>query len=138
MIEDKLKLCAKYNLKPIVCVGETIEQRKNDQVYEIIKDQLSVIEKFDNDYLIAYEPVWAIGTGETATPKVAQEVHGFIRDIVGNDIPILYGGSVNAKNVEELLIQTDINGALVGGASLKVNEFSEILKITSTNERIPL
>ena len=137
MIQEKLKLCSNYQLKPILCVGETIEQRKNNQVFEVIKDQLSVIEQFEGDYVVAYEPVWAIGTGETATPEVAQEVHKFIREIVGTDIPILYGGSVNAGNVNELLLQQDINGALVGGASLKVSDFSEILKITSMNERIP-
>ncbi len=137
MIKEKLKLCFKYQLKPILCVGETIEERKNNKVFEVIKEQLAVIKQFEGDYLIAYEPVWAIGTGETATPEVAQEVHKFIRNIVGNDVPILYGGSVNAGNVSELLLQPDINGALVGGASLKISEFSEILKITSINERIP-
>ena len=137
MIEKKIELCNTYELMPILCVGETLAQRNNDQVFTIIEDQLLVIESIKTKYMIAYEPVWAIGTGETATPEIAQEVHRFIRKKVGDDVPILYGGSVNSGNVDGLLQMQDINGALVGGASLKVDEFTNIIKSAESLERTP-
>tara|TARA_A100001015_G_scaffold82410_1_gene91397 strand:+ start:4256 stop:4984 length:729 start_codon:yes stop_codon:yes gene_type:complete len=136
MIFEKLNLCYENDLIPIVCVGETLEERKSGQLKTVINNQLDILTGIDNDYLIAYEPVWAIGTGETATPELAEEVHAYIRSSVGDSIPILYGGSVNAKNIEGLLKMPNINGALIGGASLKVDEFSQILTIATTLERV--
>lgn len=137
MIQQKIEQCNKYELRPILCVGETLEERKSNQLFDVIKRQLSVINSISGHFYLAYEPVWAIGTGETATPEIAQDVHHFIRNEIKNaDIPILYGGSVNASNIEGLLAMPDINGALVGGASLKSSDFSDILKKASSLERI--
>ncbi len=136
MIKNKLNLCETYNLKPILCVGETLEERKSGQLEHVIKTQLDVLTPFKHEYYIAYEPVWAIGTGETATPEIAEDVHAYIRNIIGNQPPILYGGSVNSKNIEGLLKMPNIDGALIGGASLKIDEFSEILSISNALERV--
>lgn len=136
MIKQKLLICEKHNLTPILCVGETLEERHAGLLNMVINEQLSVIQDFNSPYYIAYEPVWAIGTGETATPETAEEVHSHIRNIVGESIPILYGGSVNASNIKELLLMANIDGALIGGASLKAAEFSEIIKISHALERV--
>ena len=134
MIQKKLNLCKQYQLTPILCVGETIEERNSGQVKSVISNQLNVIREYDEVFYIAYEPVWAIGTGQTATPEIAEGVHAFIRKEVGEGIPILYGGSVNAKNVESLLNMPSINGALIGGASLKLDEFTKIIEIADAIE----
>jgi triosephosphate isomerase len=89
----------------------------------VLRRQVSVLEPHD-DLVLAYEPVWAIGTGRTATPELAQEAHAFIKSLL--DLPVLYGGSVKADNAEELLAQPDIDGALVGGASLDIDSFASI------------
>ena len=102
----------------------------------VINNQLDVLNHFNGVYFVAYEPVWAIGTGETATPEIAAEAHGFIRRFIADGAPILYGGSVNQKNIEGLLKMPDIDGALIGGASLKPAEFSEILTISAALERV--
>ncbi len=136
MIKQKLLLCEKHNLIPILCVGETLEERHAGLLNMVINEQLSVINDFKSKYYIAYEPVWAIGTGETATPETAEEVHAHIRKIVGEKTPVLYGGSVNANNIRDLLLMANINGALIGGASLKATEFSEIIKISHALERV--
>lgn len=125
-------------LQPILCVGETLEQRNSEQTLAVIAEQIEYliaehgIEVFA-DALIAYEPIWAIGTGLTATPEQAQTVHAFIRHLlakynakVAATVPLLYGGSVNASNAQALFAMADIDGALVGGASLKAEEFSAI------------
>ncbi len=128
-------------LKPIVCVGETLQEREAGKAFDVIKRQIS--EGLANlslqqmaSVVIAYEPVWAIGTGKTATPAQAQEIHAFIRKLV-NDLfdqttaeatRIQYGGSVKPDNVAELMSQPDIDGALVGGASLKADSFEKIIK----------
>lgn len=141
-VNKKIKQTLTNNLFPIVCIGETLQQRQDGQTNEIVKAQLlEGLEGLTVDQIkrlvFAYEPVWAIGTGVTATPEQAEEVHQFIREIfveqfdsqVRATIPILYGGSVNAGNIEALLGQKNIDGALIGGASLKVDGFVEMIEI---------
>lgn len=122
-------------LTAIYCVGETLAQRESNETLQTVADQLhqglnDLSQANENNLVIAYEPVWAIGTGKTASPAQAQEVHAFIRETLKNKFPgfgekvrILYGGSVKPDNVEELLSQKDIDGGLVGGASLKAKDF---------------
>ena len=126
-------------IRPIVCVGETIEEREAGRVEEVVGGQLdgSLAEVDDaraSEVVVAYEPVWAIGTGKTATPELAQEVHGFVRSKLvarfgeaGNEIRIQYGGSVKPENVALLMAQRDIDGGLVGGASLEPTSFASIV-----------
>jgi triosephosphate isomerase len=110
-------------LSVIACVGETEAEREAGETEAVLRRQLSVLEAEDN-LVVAYEPVWAIGTGKTATPEIAQEAHAFIKGLV--DVPVLYGGSVKPENAAELLGQPDVDGALVGGASLDVESFAAI------------
>src|SRR6056300_383137 len=119
-------------MQPIICVGETAEQRRSGGAKMVVDEQLAaILEKLSTDQLakslIAYEPVWAIGTGETATPEQAQAMHAFIREqLSGATKGIIYGGSVKADNAAELFAQPDIQGALIGGASLDASEFISI------------
>ena len=126
---------------PIVCVGETLAEREKGKTFDVVKDHVeNGLKGFTEDEItkmvIAYEPVWAIGTGKTATPDQAQEVHAFIRKVlsqlwnkdVADVIRIQYGGSVKPDNAASLIAEEDIDGALVGGASLKVDSFTEIVK----------
>ena len=110
-------------LRVIACVGETQEQREAGEMEDVLRRQLSVLE-LHPDLVLAYEPVWAIGTGLTATPEMAQEAHAFIKSLL--DAPVLYGGSVKPDNAGALLAQPDVDGALVGGASLDVDSFKAI------------
>jgi triosephosphate isomerase len=110
-------------LSVIACVGETEAEREAGETEDVLRRQLSVLEAEDN-LVVAYEPVWAIGTGKTATPEIAQEAHSFIKGLL--DVPVLYGGSVKPDNAAELLTQPDVDGALVGGASLDVESFAAI------------
>lgn len=131
----KIKTLLREGLVAVYCVGETLQQREDKETLTIISDQLArgledLSEARASNLIIAYEPVWAIGTGKTASPKEAQEVHAFIRQKMkelfpdfGDQCRILYGGSVKPDNVEELLAQKDIDGGLVGGASLKAKDF---------------
>ena len=112
----------------IACVGETEEERERGETEEVLRRQASAFEAHD-DLVLAYEPVWAIGTGKTATPEQAQEAHAFLRGVI--DVPILYGGSVKPENAAELLSQPDVDGALVGGASLEVESFAAICEAAS-------
>jgi len=140
-VNKRIKAVLAHGLTPIVCVGEVLEERESNKTFEVIDKQCAggfeglnaeEMEKM----IIAYEPVWAIGTGKTATPDQAQEVHLYIRTLVAkmyNDgvaqtVRIQYGGSVKPDNSAELMSQPDIDGALVGGASLKADSFSEIIK----------
>ena len=140
MINSKIKAALSYGLSPIMCVGERQEERDADRTNEVVERQLSeglecLTSDQVNELTIAYEPVWAIGTGKTASPEQANEVHAFIRRTIeskyDNDtakrIRIQYGGSVNSKNAKDLLGQPDIDGALVGGASLDSESFLGII-----------
>ena len=134
----KIKLALENNLKVIYCIGETLAERKNNTHFDIVKTQLAEGLQNNNpeNIIIAYEPVWAIGTGETATPQQAQEMHAHIRtclknlfnDEVANNTSILYGGSCNSQNASELFACADIDGGLIGGASLKADDFCKIIR----------
>ncbi len=142
--EDDAQVLAKVrrllaaDIKPVLCVGETLEQRESGQAEEIVHAQvLAVLSELTvqerEQLVLAYEPVWAIGTGKTATPEQAQAMHASIRraiagldESLAQQMTILYGGSVNAANAQALFAQEDIDGGLVGGASLKADEFSQI------------
>ena len=130
-VNKKIKLILEKNMLPILCVGETLEQFEANETKKVIEKQLKAslngITNF-KDIVIAYEPIWAIGTGKTATSQQAQDICQFIRSITSNDVRIQYGGSVKSTNIAELMSQPDIDGALVGGASLDYKEFYEILK----------
>ena len=140
LINEKLKTAFNKGLFPIFCVGETLNERKAGNTQEVVSGQfLSGVDGLSVEYLrkliIAYEPVWAIGTGETATPEMAQDVHKIIREnlteietAIADSTPILYGGSVKPSNAAGLLSQPDIDGALVGGASLDVDSFMKIIE----------
>ena len=138
LVARKVASALEANLTPILCIGESEAERMAEQTEAVLASQLQPvideigIEKFEK-VVIAYEPVWAIGTGKTASPEMAQETHAFIRQYLTNEsahiaqkVPLLYGGSVNQSNCEQLFAQTDIDGGLIGGASLKVEEFSVI------------
>lgn len=139
-VRDKIRACLAAGLAPILCVGETLAERNAGQVDAVITRQLAVAyqglgEAERKRVTVAYEPVWAIGTGVTATPEQAQQVHASIRAWLRSELGgttadvtrILYGGSVNAGNAKALLARADIDGALVGGASLQVGPFAEIV-----------
>ncbi len=140
-INKKIKGIYRHHLLPILCVGETLEQREAGQTEAVVEKQIrgclaGVPEEKMPTTVIAYEPVWAIGTGRTATPQQAQDVHAFIRKLLANlfngnvahTVRIQYGGSVKPANVKELMVQPDIDGALVGGASLKPDTFIPIIQ----------
>ena len=110
-------------LSVIACVGETDEERERGETEDVLRRQVSVLSAHEQ-LVIAYEPVWAIGTGKTATPEQAQEAHAFVKSLL--DVRVLYGGSVKPENAAELLAQPDVDGALVGGASLDVDSFTAI------------
>jgi len=141
LLAEKTKIALANNLIPLFCIGETLDERNNGNFFEILKGQLEngLFGFEESDFakvVIAYEPVWAIGTGLTATSAQAQEVHEFIRaaiadkygDAVAEETSILYGGSCNPKNAAELFAQKDIDGGLIGGASLKSRDFADIVK----------
>ena len=145
LLAQKVDAALANGLKPIFCIGETKDEREGGQVFDVIKTQLEKglfhlsSEEFEK-VVLAYEPVWAIGTGLTASPEQAQEVHAFIRETVANqytgkiaeNTTILYGGSCNPANANELFSQADIDGGLIGGASLKSRDFLEIVKVFNT------
>jgi triosephosphate isomerase len=112
----------------IACVGELEEERERGETEAVLRRQVSVLQAHEN-LVVAYEPVWAIGTGKTATPEMAQDAHAFVKSIL--DAPVLYGGSVKPENAAELLSQPDVDGALVGGASLEVESFAGICEAAS-------
>lgn len=136
-VAEKFVAVAAAKMTPILCVGETLKQRNQGETLEVVTAQVeAVIDSVGLDSVcaavIAYEPVWAIGTGQTASAEQAQEVHRAIRQKLGDagvNTRILYGGSVKAANAAQLFLQPDIDGALVGGASLEVGEFSKICKL---------
>ncbi len=141
LLNEKVKAVLNFNLKPIFCVGERLEERESGQEKEVVQSQLAVglFNLSEADFakvVIAYEPVWAIGTGKTATSAQAQEMHQFIRSVIAmrysktiaDKTTILYGGSCKASNARELFAAPDIDGGLIGGASLVADEFINICK----------
>ena len=141
-IDLKVKTAVRMGLIPVLCIGETLEERETGMTFEVIKTQLDgslknfmVDQNMPYSTILAYEPVWAIGTGKTATAEQAQDAHHFIREWIeknfntdtANHIRILYGGSVKPDNVSELMSEPDIDGALVGGASLQPDSFGKII-----------
>jgi triosephosphate isomerase (TIM) len=145
LVAQKTKKVIEDGLKAILCVGEKLEQRKKGEHELVVKTQVdAVIDHLGDDvsdqFVIAYEPVWAIGTGETATPEQAQEMHQYIRGLIAKKwgresaekVRILYGGSMKPANASELLSRNDVDGGLIGGASLKADSYSEILEIAES------
>ena len=141
-VNKKVLKLLENKMTPIICIGENLEERESGILKDVLKKQVegayqNVTPEQASKTIIAYEPVWAIGTGVTASPEQAQETHLFVRELIKNyfsqdiaeALPILYGGSMNPKNARELLSQSDINGGLIGGASLKADSFSEIITI---------
>ncbi|SHH72440.1 triose-phosphate isomerase [Ferrimonas marina] len=146
MVAEKFAMAQKMGLTPILCVGESLAAREANRTFEVLTGELdAVVDKvgimaFDNAVL-AYEPLWAIGTGKSATPEQAQEVHAFLRQrltglspCVGEKLRILYGGSVKSSNAADLFNQPDVDGGLVGGASLNASEFTTLCRIASQAE----
>jgi len=141
LIAEKMEKALSVGIMPILCVGEKLEEREGEKTETVLKEQIdsafnNISKKDAENVIIAYEPVWAIGTGKTATPEIAENAHFFIRNrikelynsLVADKIRILYGGSVKPNNAKSLLSQKDIDGALVGGASLKPEVFAELIK----------
>lgn len=144
VVAAKAQRALAAGITPIVCVGETLEQREAGQTEAVVKRQLAAVIQANghciSEIVVAYEPVWAIGTGRTATPEQAQAVHAVLRAQLAAAteqaarIPLLYGGSMNAANAAQLLAQPDIDGGLVGGASLKAEDFLQIIAAAQTNK----
>ena len=139
-LSDKVKTAIAEGMEIIFCFGEQLDERKTDRHFEVVKDQLSealfaLPEAAWEHIILAYEPVWAIGTGETASPAQAQEMHAFIRSLIveryslslANEIAILYGGSVKPSNAKEIFSMEDVDGGLIGGASLNAEDFMAIV-----------
>ena len=141
MLKTKVELALANGLTPIFCIGEVLEERKAGEHFNVVKAQIegSLFSLSDEDFgkiILAYEPVWAIGTGETATPEQAEEIHAYIRGVlaekygqeVADNCSILYGGSCKPSNAKELFANPNVDGGLIGGASLKVEDFMGIVR----------
>jgi triosephosphate isomerase len=145
VVDKKVQAALKVGLKPILCIGETLSENEAGKTEEILTRQLSLSARkyYLGGLILAYEPIWAIGTGRAASGEQANQTIGFIREHISNQygkeiaqaVPILYGGSVTADNIAEFVKQPEIDGALVGGASLKANEFLGIVRQTSEIKR---
>jgi len=146
LLNKKVKLCLKNSLIPIYCCGERLNEREQNNQFIVVQKQIEegLFDLSKEDFskiIIAYEPVWAIGTGKTATPEQAQEIHKFIRKIISDkygleiasESHILYGGSCNAANARELFANPDVDGGLIGGASLKPDDFIQIINSFKSN-----
>lgn len=140
-INKKVKAALKYNLIPILCIGETLEEREENKTFKVLQNQLKIdLEEINSEdiakVVIAYEPIWAIGTGRNATNQQAQSAHAFIREQlskkfnedISQNLKVIYGGSVKPDNIEGLIKEPDVDGALVGGASLDAASFAKIIK----------
>ncbi|MFO7934937.1 MAG: triose-phosphate isomerase [Bacteroidales bacterium] len=140
LLNKKVKLALSTGLKPIYCCGEVLEEREEGKLFDVVREQLKeglrdLSEEEMQNVVVAYEPVWAIGTGKVATPEQAQEMHHFIRELIGEmfnselaqNLSILYGGSCKPSNAAELLAKPDVDGGLIGGASLKAEDFIAIV-----------
>jgi triosephosphate isomerase (TIM) len=145
LVNKKVLAALKHQLRPIICVGETLAEREANSTLKVIQTQIErglegVSKEMAASIVVAYEPVWAIGTGKVATTEQAQEVHGFIRGLltklfgeaVSQRVRILYGGSMKPANAAELLSQKDIDGGLIGGASLEARSFAELVRAAAT------
>ena len=145
LVNKRVTGALKFGIIPVLCIGEQLEEREAGNTFQVLEEQLrkglaGVSLRSGKDMVIAYEPVWAIGTGKTATVDQAQEAHVFVRSLLGDifeksiatEMRILYGGSVNPKNVDDLMSQDDIDGALVGGAALDSASFSRIINFLTT------
>jgi triosephosphate isomerase len=137
LVGEKAVAATRHNLYPLICLGETLEERQGGRTFEVLERQLNAgLAGRPEPFALAYEPVWAIGTGETATPEIAQEAHGFLRerlaDLLGDEVAqvkrIVYGGSANPENASALFAEPDIDGFLVGGASLDPEKFLAIIR----------
>ncbi len=136
ILNKKLHAVLSRKIKTIFCIGENLNQRENNETFNIIESQLNsglknIEDKYFENLIIAYEPVWAIGTGKTATINQIEEVHNFIKDFfkknIAINLPILYGGSVKPSNIKDIIFAKDVDGVLVGGASLKFDDFIKII-----------
>ena len=146
VVVAKTRAAAAAGLRPIVCIGETLEQREADETEAVLTEQLNAVLSGCTaaelvDLVIAYEPVWAIGTGRSATPEQAQEIHAFLRTKIGeqdatmaDSVQIVYGGSVKADNAADIFAGKDVDGALVGGASLKAESFIDIARAAQSSD----
>ena len=130
VINEKVKRCVENNITPIICIGETLQQRESGETFSILRHQLQTASKdvSEDKIIIAYEPVWAIGTGKVPTAKEIGETHEYIRRFVGSKIPIIYGGSVTDENSGEIMAIPNVDGVLVGGASLCPKKFARIVQ----------
>lgn len=136
LVSRKVAAAGRHDLVPMICLGETREERRAGRAFEVLERQLRIaLESRPEPFVLAYEPVWAIGTGETATPEMAQEAHGFLRGLLAGglgeaaaDVPILYGGSATPENAAGLIAQPDVDGFLVGGAALDPQKFLAIIR----------
>jgi len=129
IVHDKALAASKAGITPIICVGESLKQRESGKASDIVSKQIVASVPKISDYVVAYEPIWAIGTGRTATTDDIAKMHAVIRKLVGDNIRILYGGSVKPGNAKEILSTKNVNGALIGGASLKMDSLAAIAKL---------
>lgn len=143
VVAAKVEAAMQHGLTPILCLGESRDERMAGKTFEVLERQLSTALPDDpGELVLAYEPVWAIGTGETATPEQAQEAHAFLRalltDVLGPEaqwVRVLYGGSANPENVAQLIVQPDVDGFLVGGASLDPKKFLAMIRVSAAANR---
>lgn len=145
LLIKKINIALKYKITPIYCFGETLLDKQNNKEFQVNKKQIEqILCNFDDNQItqiiFAYEPIWSIGTGKTASPNTIQKMHQFVRRLfkerysqkISNLVSILYGGSINSKNAKSFFIKSDIDGGLIGGSSLDENEFISIIKILSS------
>ncbi|MDI6889769.1 MAG: triose-phosphate isomerase [Thermodesulfovibrionales bacterium] len=137
IVNRKIKAAKRGGVGAILCIGESLEEREAGKTFDVLEREIDkgLFETDTGDIVIAYEPIWAIGTGKTATPEQAQEAHAYIRERIGvkygnkgDEVRIIYGGSVTPENIDSLMVCKDVDGALVGGASLKAESFVRIVK----------